>query len=117
MATPATVVDEYIARYPESTQAILHKIRRTIRGVVPEADEVISYGVPAFKVKGKSVVFFGGYAHHVSVYPIPAGDPDYQAAIAPYVAGKGTLKFPLDKPIPYAVIEQTATLLLHQRMV
>ncbi|MGH7196308.1 MAG: iron chaperone [Candidatus Saccharimonadales bacterium] len=113
---PYKNIDEYIQNFPPSTQEILQKIRRVMHGVVPEAEEVISYGIPTFKLKGKPVAYFAGYEKHVSVYPVPAGDEVFQKEIAPYRKGKGTLQFPLDKPIPYDLIEKVVKLLLKERL-
>ena len=108
-------VEEYIAGFPDDVQAVLRKVQQTIAEVVPEADLVISYGIPTFKIGGKYVVYFAGWKKHISVYPIPAGDEGYLAGIAPYRQGAGTLKFKLSEPIPYALIKKTAELLLKNK--
>lgn len=99
-------IDEYISTFPGETQDILQKIRRTMHGVITNAEEGISYGIPVLKANGKNVVFFAGWKDHVAVYPIPSGDDDFQKEIAPFKTGKGTLHFPLDKPIPYDLIKK-----------
>ncbi|MDO8578285.1 MAG: DUF1801 domain-containing protein, partial [Dehalococcoidales bacterium] len=101
-------IDEYIGDYPENVQERLEKIRRTIRGIAPGAVETISYQIPAFKVDGKFLVYFAAFPDHISIYPIPAGDDDFNKDIAPYVKGKGTLQFPLNKPIPFNLVEKIA---------
>jgi uncharacterized protein YdhG (YjbR/CyaY superfamily) len=108
-------VEEYIASFPTGMQDILQEIRRRCHSAVPDAGEVISYGIPTITLDGKYVVYFAGWAHHISVYPLPSGDVDFQAEIAPYRAAKGTLKFPLNKPMPYGLIEKTAALLAAER--
>jgi len=75
---------------------------------MPEAKEVISYQIPAFKLNGKYPIYFGGWKNNVSLYPVPAGDNAFKKAIAPYVAGKGTIKFPLGKPVPHDLIREIA---------
>lgn len=99
-------VDEYTDGFPESTQEILKEIRQRIKKLAPDASELISYQIPAFKQNGKNLVYYSAWKDHISLYPIPAGDEAFQELIAPFVAGKGTLRFELDKPIPYTVIEE-----------
>ncbi|MRH90155.1 DUF1801 domain-containing protein [Nocardia sp. SYP-A9097] len=111
----ASTVDEYIAGFPADVRQVLEQVRETIHGVLPDGTETISYEVPTVRVGAKAVVYFAGWNKHISVYPVPAGDADYIQAIAPYQAGKGTLKFLLDKPIPYELIGRTAALLAAQR--
>jgi uncharacterized protein YdhG (YjbR/CyaY superfamily) len=107
-----TTIDEYINTFPVDIQAILEKVRQAIQKVAPEAAETISYGMPAFNLNGKRLVFFAGWKHHVSLYPIPAGDEAFQQKISHYKRAKGTIQFPLDNPIPYDLVEQIVTLLL-----
>lgn len=97
-------VDAYIATFPAATQAVLQKIRATIRKAAPDAEESMAYGVGAFKRGGTYVIYYGGYAKHVAVYPVFRGDPVLDKALAPYSSGKATAKFMLDKPIPYGLI-------------
>lgn len=99
-------VDDYIATFPTSTQKLLQEVRRTIHQTIPKGEEVISYSIPCVKLQGKYLVYFAGWAKHISLYPVPAGDAAFQEKIAPYQTGKGTLQFKLDKPVPHAVIKQ-----------
>lgn len=115
MANKPTTVDQYIATFPESTQAVLQKVRQQIHSVIPQATETISYGIPAFTLNNKYVVYFAGWQHHISVYPLPKGNTAFQQALAPYVAGKGTAKFLLSKPVPYPLIKDIARFLLAER--
>ena len=108
-------VDEYIASYPEEVRTILEEVRRTIRGVVPDCGETISYQIPTVTVDGQRLVYFAAWKHHLSVYPVPAGDDALDRELAPHLAAKGTLKFPYDKPIPYPLIKRVAQALLAQR--
>ena len=110
-----STVDDYIASYPADMQVVLETIRQTIRKVVPAADETISYQIPTFRLNGKNVVHFAGWKHHISLYPLPAVDEEYEQEVAPYRSGKGTAKFPLDKPIPYDIIERMVGLLVQER--
>jgi uncharacterized protein YdhG (YjbR/CyaY superfamily) len=98
-------IDEYIATFPEATQKALEEVRATIKSVAPEAKEKISYQMGAFELNGKDLVYFAGWKNHLSIYPIPAGDAAFKKAITSYMDGKGTLKFPLDKPLPLELIK------------
>src|SRR5436853_405949 len=103
-----TTIDDYISTFPSDVQVILEKVRQTIRKAVPEATETMSYNIPTFDLNGNHLIFFAGWKQSISLYPLPAGDEAFQQAIAPYKKEKSTLRFPLDKPIPYDVIEQVA---------
>jgi len=116
MAQAFTSIDDYINTFPRETQDILQKIRGIANKVVPGGEETISYGIPTIKLDGKYVVYFSGWKHHIAVYPTPhaAGD-ELDQALQPYKAGKGTLKFPLDKPVPYDLIERVVVALAADR--
>jgi uncharacterized protein YdhG (YjbR/CyaY superfamily) len=107
-----TTIDEYISTFPEEIQAALEKVRQAIQKAAPEAAETISYGIPTFNLNGKHLVFFAGWKHHISLYPIPAGDEAFQQEISHYKRAKGTIQFPVDKPIPYDLVEKIVTLLM-----
>lgn len=96
-------IDEYIDGFPADVQKILRKIRATIKKAAPEAEETIKYGIPTFTLNG-NLVHFGGYKEHIGFYPAPAGIDAFKKELAAYQTGRGTLQFPLDKPIPYEVI-------------
>jgi len=100
-----TTIDEYIAGYPEELQVKLNEIRRIIKATIPEAKETISYGIPTFALMG-NVVHFGGFKSHIGFYPAPSGIEHFKEEIAPYLASKGTLQFPLDKPLPVDLIRR-----------
>ena len=104
-------VDDYLASLPASTQQVLAQVRAAIRSALPEADEVISYQIPAYKLAGKAVIYFAGWKQHWSLYPVTA---KLQAALGEEIAGcdvsKGTLKFPLSEPVPTALVEKIAHL-------
>ena len=98
-------IDEYIARFPLDTQAILEQIRVTIKKVVPEAEETISYGIPTFNLKGTYLIYFAAYKNHIGFYPVPGAIEQVDKDFASYkTSGKGTLQFPLNKPIPLDLI-------------
>ena len=96
-------IDEYIARFPADVQKILNSIRQTIRKAAPGATEAISYQIPTFKINGKNVIHFAAFKNHIGLYPAPRGVDEF-AELSNYGGGKGTVQFPLDKPIPYELI-------------
>src|SRR3954451_23183052 len=105
----SATIDEYISRFAPEVQEILQKFRLTIRGVAPEAEEAISYQIPAFKLHGV-LLYFGAFKNHIGLYPPIRGDAELMKAIAPYAGEKGNLQFPLDRPIPYDLIERITRL-------
>ena len=111
---PFTTIDGYISTFPADIQAILENVRQAIQKAAPEAAETMSYGIPTFNLNGKHLVFFAGWKHHVSLYPLPAGDEAFQQEISYYKRAKGSIQFPLDKPIPYDLVEQIVTLLIKE---
>ncbi len=101
---PATT-DEYIATFPESIQKLLQEIRETIKKAAPDAEECISYQMPAYKLKGM-VVYFAGYEKHIGFYPGASGIASFKEKIAGYKNAKGSVQFPLDKPLPVKLITE-----------
>jgi uncharacterized protein YdhG (YjbR/CyaY superfamily) len=106
-------IDEYIASSPPDVQPVLQKIRATISAAAPEAQEVISYRMPAFRMHG-ILVYFAAFKAHIGLYPPVSGDARLKKALAPYEGPKGNLKFPLDQPIPYALIKRVVLLRVRQ---
>jgi uncharacterized protein YdhG (YjbR/CyaY superfamily) len=102
---PATI-DDYIAAFPPEVQSILEKIRVTIQEAVPDAEETISYGMPAFTRKGP-LVYFGAFKKHIGFYP-PVKDETLRREASIYQGEKGNLRFPLDQPVPYTLIARIA---------
>jgi uncharacterized protein YdhG (YjbR/CyaY superfamily) len=102
--TAPTTIDEYIAAFPPEVQSILQKIRLTISKAAPDAEEKISYRIPAFTLNGH-LVYFGAFKKHIGLYP-PIRDAKLGRETSPYVGENGNLRFPLDKPIPYALISK-----------
>ena len=98
-------MDEYIAGFPKDVQAILKKIRATIREAAPDAEEKIGYQMPAFTLKG-NLVYFAAFKNHIGFYPIPTGIKKFEKELSVYKMGKGSVQFPLDKPIPYSLISK-----------
>ena len=99
-------VDCYIAGFPPEVQQILHEIRGIIIGAAPDATEGMAYGIPAYKTNGKPLVYFAGYKKHIGFYATPTGHSAFAEELAQYKQGKGSVQFPLDKPIPYDLISR-----------
>jgi uncharacterized protein YdhG (YjbR/CyaY superfamily) len=102
-------VDEYIAAHSDEVQAILSRVRSTIRNAVPSAEETISYQIPAYKLQGGAVLYFAGWKQHYSLYP--AGDRlirAFRSELAPYKISKGSIRFPLSEPVPVKLIADIA---------
>ena len=103
-------IDEYIATFPNETQKILEEVRATIKAAAPDAEEKISYNMPTFTLNGKYLIYFAGWKNHISIYPIPTGTEAFNKQVSQYVEGKGTLKFPTDKPLPLKLITRIVKL-------
>ncbi|SRR5258708_39163852 len=100
--TPETI-NEYIALFPKDVQVILEKVRATIRKAAPSAKEAISYRIPTFDLNGH-LVHFAAFKKHIGFYPIPTGVEKFKKELSVYEQGKGSVRFPLDQPIPYGLI-------------
>jgi len=96
-------IDQYIANFPAATQKLLQQVRQTIHLAVPDAKEVISYGMPAFKQKG-ILVYFAGYAKHIGFYPTGSGIEAFKNEFGDYKWSKGAVQFPIDQPMPLDLI-------------
>lgn len=102
-------VDQYISSRPESIQDTLERVRSTIRKALPEAEEAISYQIPAYKVRGQVVIYFAGWKQHYSIYPVSEQMvAAFKDELAPYERSKGTLRFPLSEPVPVRLIGRIA---------
>ncbi len=100
-----STIDEYHASFPEDVQGKLDELRKTIKQVVPEAQEVISYNIPAFKLN-KVVVYYAAFKKHISLFPAPTG-VEWKKDFEPFhTSGKGTIQFRLDKPLPFDLIKK-----------
>lgn len=111
-----TSINEYIATFPEEVQKRLEQIRATIHAAAPHAREKISYQIAAFELNGKDLIYFAGWKNHISIYPIPSGTEAFNKEAAKYADGKGTLKFPLDKPLPLDLIRMIAKLQMTENL-
>lgn len=96
-------IDEYISNSPTEIQPILKKLRATIKKSAPKAIETINYGIPTFQLEG-NLVHFAGFKSHIGFYPTPSGIEKFKKELSAYEGAKGSVKFPLNKPIPYALI-------------
>ncbi len=99
-------VDEYISTFPKETQELLKQVRKTIRQAAPDAGESISYGMPAYKLNGKPLVYFAAFKNHIGFYATPTGHKEFADELSKYKQGKGSVQFPLDKPMPLDLIER-----------
>jgi len=113
-SVPANI-DEYIAAAAPAARPLLKEIRRVIRVAAPEAEELISYRMPAFRQHG-ILIYFAAFKHHIGVFPPVPGDAKLEQALEPYLGPKGNLRFPLDRPIPYALIRRIVSLKLKQNL-
>jgi uncharacterized protein YdhG (YjbR/CyaY superfamily) len=106
MATSRTKfddIDSYIASFPEATQKLLKQVRETIRKAATQAKETINYGMPTFTLKG-NLVHFAAFKNHIGFYPTPSGIETFKKDLSAYDGAKGSVRFPLDKPIPFDLI-------------
>ena len=102
---PSKDIDAYIRTHPKDVQVILKKVRAVIRKAAPDAEEAVKYGIPPFVLDG-NLVHFGGFVHHIGFYPAPSGTATFKKELAPYVFAKGSIQFPLDKPIPFDLVKK-----------
>ena len=110
-------IDDYIAGYPKETQIILEQIRTTIKIAAPGAEETISYGIPTFTVGEKYLVYFAAYKNHIGLYPVPGGIKEFEKDFSFYkTSGKGTIQFPLDKPMPLKLITKIVKFRLKENL-
>lgn len=113
---PYATVDEYIGTFPADVQTLLVQVRQAIRTAASEATETITYGIPTYDLHGKHLVFFAGWKHHISVYPLPMGDSAFQQRIAPFKRVKSTIQLPLTQPIPCDLITELVTFLQREKL-
>lgn len=99
-------IDEYIGTFPRDIQSLLERMRQTIRKAAPEAVEAISYQMPTYKFNGKNLVHFAAWKNHIGFYPTPSGTEAFQKELSSYKRAKGSVQFPLDKPIPFGLVEK-----------
>ena len=111
----AASIDEYIGWQPKSVQAVLERVRQTIQKAVPAAEETISYSMPAFRFHGRVMMFFAAWQEHYSIYPSnPRLVAAFKKELTPYELDKGTIRFPLEKPVPVKLIAGIARFLARE---
>ncbi len=112
-----TTINEYIATYPKDTQTKLKKLRSFIKDLMPkDVEETITYQMPTFKVGGRSVVYFAAFKNHIGFYPFPSGIAAFKDETKGFVTSKGTIQFPLDKPIPFDLVRKIVLFRLKETM-
>ena len=97
-------IDEYIAGFPADVQEVLQQVRETIKHVEPALEETISYAIPTFTLNNSNLVHFAGFKNHIGFYPAPTGSEAFNAELSVYKTGKGSVQFPLGKPMPLDLI-------------
>jgi uncharacterized protein YdhG (YjbR/CyaY superfamily) len=100
-----STIDEYIETFPEEIRILLETMRQAIHEAAPEAEETISYRMPAFRQNG-ILVYFAAFRDHLSFFPTVSGIAAFREELGPYLGGKGTAKFPLDQPVPYDLVKK-----------
>lgn len=110
-----TDINEFISQFPENIQAILQEVRKTIQQAAPEAKESIKYGMPTFIFNG-NLVHFAAYKNHIGFYPAPTGIDAFIDDLAQYRTGKGTIQFPIDKPIPFDLITKVVKFRMEENL-
>jgi uncharacterized protein YdhG (YjbR/CyaY superfamily) len=104
VTTQTSTIDDYIENLPDNARVVVEHIRQQVHAIAPGVAEKISYGMPTFSTNRRHFIHIAAWRNHVSLYPIPDGDDDFNRDIAPFVRGRGTLAFPIDEPIPYSLI-------------
>jgi uncharacterized protein YdhG (YjbR/CyaY superfamily) len=101
-------IDEYIATFPRNVRDILEELRRIIRESAPKSEETISYGIPTFDLDGKHLVHFAAYKNHIGFYPTSSGIAQFKNELSRYALSRGTVRFPINEPIPFDLIRKIA---------
>lgn len=115
IAKQIKTIDQYLDLFPPEVKKIMGKIRATIRQAAPRAIETIKYGIPTFVLNG-NLVHFGGYKNHVGFYPAPSGIEAFKKQLVKYQSGKGTIRFPINKPVPFDLIKQIVKFRVKQNL-
>ena len=108
-------VDEYLSALPANTKEILKELRKTIKQAAPQAEELISYNMPAFKLNGM-LVYYAAYKDHIGFYPTPSGIEAFKKELSDYEGAKGSIKFPIDKPLPLGLITKIVKFRLKENL-
>ena len=99
-------IEKYIDQFPHNVQVILIELRNLIFKLAPEAEELFSYGMPAYKTNNKPLVYFAAFKNHIGFYATQTGHKEFQAELSKYKQGKGSVQFPLNQPIPFDLVER-----------
>jgi uncharacterized protein YdhG (YjbR/CyaY superfamily) len=105
LSTKFKTVDEYLSAFPANTKSILKELRKTIKQAAPQAEELISYNMPAYKSAG-ILVYYAAYKEHIGFYPTPSGIETFKKELSDYKGAKGSIQFPLDEPLPFDLISK-----------
>jgi len=105
MNTMVNNIDDYISSFPEEIQILLEQVRTTIKQAAPEAEEAIKYAMPTFVLNG-NLVHFAAFKNHIGFYPVPSGIEAFKKELSVYNGAKGSVQFPLDKPMPLGLISE-----------
>jgi uncharacterized protein YdhG (YjbR/CyaY superfamily) len=108
-------IDTYLVAFPANVQKMLEQIRAAIVKAAPDAEEIISYGMPAFKYKGSVIIYFAGYKNHIGLYATPSGHVAFAKELSIYKQRKGSVQFPLNKPVPLNLISRIVKFKMKQR--
>jgi len=100
-----TIIDEYISKFPKDVRDVLEELRRVIKKTAPKAEETIRYGIPTFTLNG-NLVHFAAFKNHIGFYPTPSAIEAFKKELSPFKQSKGTVQFPLDKPIPLELVKK-----------
>lgn len=111
----SSVIDKYIDASPANVQKALHQVRETIRKAAPQAEETINYGIPTFKLNG-NLVHFAAFKNHIGFYPAPSGIEAFKKELSAYKGAKGSVQFPLDQPMPLALITKIVKFRVKENM-
>jgi len=109
-------IDDYITSFPKDVQVILEEIRQTISECAPDAEERISYGIPTFDLNGLHLVHFAAYQSHIGFYPTSSGINAFKKELSSFKTSKGTVQFPLDKPVPFGLIRKIVNFRVKENM-
>ncbi len=99
-------IETYIKQFPDNVQEILQNLRKLVKNNAPQAEEIFSYGMPAYKTNKKPLVYFAAFKNHIGFYATPSGHSEFKNELSKYKQGKGSVQFPLNNPIPYKLIER-----------
>ncbi len=116
MRTEYKTVDDYIKSFPVNIRELLNQMRKTIRKAAPEAEEVIAYGMPAYKLNKRPLVYFAGFKNHIGFYATPTGHSEFVKELSKYKQGRGSVQFPIDEPLPLDLVARITKFRVRENM-